>query len=125
MNWVAGVDEVASETQMSEGWTYAVLPDVAISAIDSAVSSCSVKTFHGKKFKKAQAADYETFLAVARAELLNHQNAFLTFTLLEISWKTQFLGFASRLILLDRLLHHADTCIIEGPSFRAKDHVDI
>jgi DNA replication protein DnaC len=27
--------------------------------------------------------------------------------------------------LLDRLLHHADTCIIEGPSFRAKDHVDI
>jgi DNA replication protein DnaC len=27
--------------------------------------------------------------------------------------------------LLDRLLHHADTCIIEGPSFRAKDHVEI
>jgi DNA replication protein DnaC len=27
--------------------------------------------------------------------------------------------------LLDRLLHHADTCIIEGPSFRAKDHADI
>ena len=26
--------------------------------------------------------------------------------------------------LLDRLLHHADICRIEGPSFRAKDHID-
>lgn len=98
MNWVAGVDEVASETQMSEGWTFAVLPDAAILAIDSAVSGCNVKTFHGKKFKKAQAAEYETFLAAARTELLKQQNAFLTFTLLEISWKTQFLAFANRLI---------------------------
>lgn len=98
MCWVAGVDEVASETQISEGWTYAAFPDVAIAAIDSAVSGCSVKTFHGKKFKKAQEADYETFLAAVRNELLQHQNSFLTFTLLETSWKSDFLGFASRLI---------------------------
>jgi DNA replication protein DnaC len=26
--------------------------------------------------------------------------------------------------LLDRLLHHADVCQIEGPSFRAKDHIE-
>ena len=26
--------------------------------------------------------------------------------------------------LLDRLLHHADICRIDGPSFRAKDHID-
>src|ERR1700730_7833728 len=25
--------------------------------------------------------------------------------------------------LLDRLLHHADTCVVEGKSFRAKDHI--
>ena len=25
--------------------------------------------------------------------------------------------------LLDRLLHHADTCIVEGKSYRAKDHI--
>jgi DNA replication protein DnaC len=24
--------------------------------------------------------------------------------------------------LLDRLLHHADTCVVEGKSYRAKDH---
>ena len=27
--------------------------------------------------------------------------------------------------LLDRLLHHAEICVIEGKSFRAKDHVEI
>jgi DNA replication protein DnaC len=26
--------------------------------------------------------------------------------------------------LLDRLLHHAEVCIIEGPSYRAKDLVE-
>ena len=26
--------------------------------------------------------------------------------------------------LLDRLLHHADICLIDGPSFRAKDHIE-
>jgi DNA replication protein DnaC len=25
--------------------------------------------------------------------------------------------------LLDRLLHHADTCVVEGKSYRAKDHI--
>jgi len=26
--------------------------------------------------------------------------------------------------LLDRLLHHADVCLIEGPSYRGKDQVE-
>lgn len=98
MHWIAGVDEIASETQISEGWTYAIFPDVAIHAIDSAVSGCSVKNFHGKKFKKSQEVDYETFLSAARSELLKHHHAFLTFTLLESLWKNQFLEFADRLI---------------------------
>lgn len=99
MHWIAGIDEVASETQVSEGWTYAVLPSVALSAIDSAVSHCRVKTFHGKTFRKAQAADYETFLVAARNELLNYPDAFLTFTLMDISWKSQFLAFSRGLIV--------------------------
>lgn len=93
MNWIAGIDEIGSETQMSEGWTYAVLPDVGISAIDSAVSACTVKTFHGKKFKKREAADYEAFLNAARCELLKHQDAFLTFTLLMFPGKLNSFPF--------------------------------
>ncbi|CAB5697509.1 hypothetical protein CP913_33315 [Pseudomonas aeruginosa] len=98
MCWIVGVDEIASETQVSEGWTYAVLPDVAVSAIDSAVSGCNVKAFHGKKFKKSQEADYEKFLSAARSELIKHDNSFLSFTLLDISWKNQFLDFSNRLV---------------------------
>lgn len=98
MNWIAGVDEVGSETQVSEGWTYAILPDIAISAIDHAVSSCNVENFHGKKFKKAQESQYETFLSAARNELLKHQNSFLTFTLLDLSWKSEFIEFSNRLV---------------------------
>ncbi len=98
MNWIAGVDEVGSETQISEGWTYAILPDIAISAIDRAVSSCDVKNFHGKKFKKAQESQYETFLSAARDELIKHQNSSLTFTLLNLSWKSTFIDFSNRLV---------------------------
>lgn len=98
MPWTAGVDEVGSETQISEGWTYAVLPTAAIAAIDAAVSSCSVKTFHGKKFKKNQAADYEMFLNAVRTELLNNAEAHLTFTLLEATWKNQFLVSTSGIV---------------------------
>lgn len=98
MPWICGVDEIASETQISEGWTYAVLPIAATYAIDAAVSGCNVKTFHGKKFKKDQAADYELFLSAIRTELLNHAGAHLTFTLLESTWKSQFLASTSAIV---------------------------
>jgi len=98
MYWVSGVDEIASETQVSEGWTYAVLPVAAISAIDGAVSGCGVKTFHGKKFKKGQASDYELFLNAIRAELLKQDGAHLTFTLLEATWKNQFLASTKTIV---------------------------
>lgn len=98
MTWVCGVDEIASETQVSEGWTYAVLPIAAVSAIDAAVSGCGVKAFHGKKFKTNQASDYEFFLNTIRTELLNHNGAHLTFTLLEATWKNQFLASTRNIV---------------------------
>lgn len=98
MTWIAAIDEFASETQISEGWTYAVLPSQALAHIDSAVSQCKVRSFHGKKFKSHQANDYEIFLESARCQLLNCPDAFLTFTLLERSWKAEFVPFGERLI---------------------------
>jgi hypothetical protein len=82
----AGVDEIASETQVSEGWTYAVLPSASVSGINAAVASGTVKHFHGKKFKKAQASDYQALLAAARKEVEASEDGFLAFTLLETSW---------------------------------------
>lgn len=98
MELLAAVDEVASETQLSEGWTYALLPSSSVAAIDAAVSKCAVTHFHGKRFKKSQAADYQAFLSAGRHELEQAACGTLTFTLLEKSWKTTFVPFAQRLI---------------------------
>ena len=98
MELLAGVDEVASETQVSEGWTYALLPSSSITAIDAAVSKCAVTHFHGKRFKKSQAADYQAFLSAGRHELEQAACGILMFTLLESSWKATLVPFAQRLI---------------------------
>jgi len=98
MHLIAGVDEIASETQVSEGWTYAVFPHASIQALDQAVSGGSVKSFHGKKFKQTQAAEYELFLKAIRAELEKEPNSRMLFTLQDLSWKNKFVPFAKRLI---------------------------
>ena len=33
-------------------------------------------------------------------------------------------GFAASIALLDRVLHHAETVVIEGKSYRMKDQID-
>jgi hypothetical protein len=95
---VAGVDELASETALSEGWTYSLFPPASIAAIDAAVSGLGVKAFHGKKFKKGQVSEYRVFLASARRQLELHDNALLMSTLLDTSWKKEFLALGRRLI---------------------------
>ncbi len=98
MDLVAAVDEVASETQLSEGWTYALFPRASVTTIDAAVTHCGVKHFHGKRFKKSEAADYRTLLTAARQELESGEPSVLLFTLLELSWKKTLVPFAKRII---------------------------
>lgn len=98
MHLLAAVDEVASETQLSEGWTYAVLTPKAINKIDAAISACAVKNFHGKTFKASQQSDYKVLLTAARDQLEKFNGTRLLFTLNETNWKAQFLSFAQRVI---------------------------
>jgi len=95
---MAGVDEIATETRVCEGWTYAVMPPSCIEAIDADVSSCIVKDFHGKTFKPPQASEYQELLASARQHIENSGCGLLSFTLLDTSWKDQFVSFAERLV---------------------------
>lgn len=98
MKLIAAVDEVASETQMSEGWTYALLPEASLASIDAAVSSCTVKSFHGKKFKKADEHDYRNLLKAVRRELEQPAPSLLVTTILDSSWKQTLVPFGKRLI---------------------------
>jgi len=98
MHVIAAIDEVATETQLSAGWTYALFPLASIDAIDAAVKNCAVKHFHGKRFKKSQEADYRALLAASRRELEQSDSSLLLFTLNNLSWKADLVPFAERII---------------------------
>lgn len=90
MTWLAGVDDVGSQTQLSEGWAFAILPRSAVSRIDAAVSSLAPAVFHGKEFKPKRDTDsYKRFLEEVRSEVAANPGAQLTFTLQEMTWKNQ------------------------------------
>jgi hypothetical protein len=98
MSLIIGADEIASETKVSEGWSYALFPTASLTNIKAAVTSCTVRTFHGKKFKKAQERDYKLFLQAVRYELEQTIDAGIVFTLMDSTWKDKFIPFAGRLI---------------------------
>lgn len=83
---------------MSAGWAYAVFPDASIQAINKALLGSSVKSFHGKKFKQSEAAEYAAFFKAVRVELEKEPDSLMLFTLQSLSWKSQFVPFAERLI---------------------------
>lgn len=99
---VAGIDEVATERQLLEGWTYYILPEGELGAFEKAIQGIAVsstRAFHGKKFKKAQATEYEAFLRALRAAVEQSGGpARAVFTLNETSWKAQLLPHLSALV---------------------------
>lgn len=99
---VIGVDEIATERQLVEGWTYCVLPASEALAFEQAaagLTGASSRTYHGKKFKKAHAAEYEAFLRAVRTSIENSSGpARLLFTLNDVSYKTTLLAFLDRVV---------------------------
>lgn len=98
---IAGLDEVATETQKSEGWCYFCIPQAEYTKFENEVQSLIAGTtkltsFHGKKFKNDQAAEYEQFLKIIRKYAENSVPTILSCTLSSENWKEQFLGFCTR-----------------------------
>ena len=102
MLYVAGIDEIASETQRSEGWTYLTIADSSIVDFnrDSAaiLSATKMSAFHGKDFKRKFIDEYEAFLRLVRKHLEMSPHSFLATTLFNESWKSEFTGFVDRLL---------------------------
>ncbi len=95
---IAALDEVGTETQLSDGWTYAVLPADAVLQFESLISSCRTKNFHGKKFKDSERDDYRSFLCAMRTSLEAAPVGFLAFKLLSRSWRSEYDAFMERLV---------------------------
>jgi hypothetical protein len=54
---IAGVDEIATETQLADGWTFALLPVQAPQQFEAVLASKSIgpglKSYHGKKIQNS------------------------------------------------------------------------
>lgn len=95
---IAALDEVGTETQLSDGWTYAVLPADAVLPFESLISCCRTKNFHGKKFKDSERDDYRSFLCAMRTSLEAAPVGFLAFKLLSRPWRSEYDAFMERLV---------------------------
>lgn len=100
MELIAGIDETASETQTSDGWTYCVLTDDAVKDLlaDHAhiVSRGTIKSFHGKKFKNHLEQEYRDFLDAIRIRSEGSARRLLALKLMDETWKADFVPFIHR-----------------------------
>jgi hypothetical protein len=97
---LAGLDDVASETQLSEGWAFVVLTQGAAARLATQLQTSSGKRphFHARKFKSVDATSYENFLKSLRTEAESSSTVVLAFTLMDLTWKDQFIPFLDNLI---------------------------
>lgn len=98
---IAGLDEIATETQKSEGWCYFCIPQTEYVKFEAEVENLLTATtkltsFHGKKFKTNQADEYEQFLRLIRKYVESSVPTILSCTLNSEAWKAQYLGFCER-----------------------------
>ncbi|MBI4020918.1 MAG: hypothetical protein HY369_01610 [Candidatus Aenigmarchaeota archaeon] len=97
----AGIDDIATETRTAEGWSFFVLPsDVAMEfehRTKEIAKRHGIPSFHGKKFKVAQANAYREFLLLIRATLASHRPGVATTVLMTPEWKSQYVPFARSL----------------------------
>ncbi len=98
---IAGLDEIATETQKSDGWCYFCIPQTEYIKFETEVRALFSETtkltsFHGKKFKTDQADEYEQFLRIIRKYAESSVPTILSCTLNSEAWKAQYLGFCER-----------------------------
>jgi len=98
---IAGLDEIATETQKCDGWCYFCIPQTEYLKFEAEVKALfsittKLTSFHGKKFKTDQAAEYEQFLRIIRKYAENSFPTILSCTLNSETWKKQFLEFCER-----------------------------
>src|ERR1039457_6630002 len=102
VNILAGVDEIATETQQVSGWCYFVLNEENYIAFENEVKyllsqSKIVTAFHGKKFKMEQSDEYKDFLKIIRKYTESSFPSLMCCTLNNPTWNQQYLNFCDNL----------------------------
>ena len=92
---IVGLDEIATESQLSEGWCYFCIPEIKYTDFKKKVKTLlfgttKLKSFHGKKFKTNQAAEYEEFIRIIRNYAENSAPTIFSCQLNSKNWIQQF-----------------------------------
>lgn len=99
-----GIDQVATGTQKTQGWSFFLMPTEAVhefsqkSANILSAARLKLKAFHGKKFRKRDFDSYLEFLRLVRQVLEHHSPSLLLCSLMNEKWKGTFVPSAEKLL---------------------------
>ena len=78
---IVGIDDVATETQTVDGWSYFLLREkeynIFMSNTQEIIENSRLKVFHGKRFTKKHYNTYLTFLKKIHCRIFNNQPSML------------------------------------------------
>jgi hypothetical protein len=95
MHFLAGLDEIATETQISDGWTMCVARDSTMANFTADVAATYPRSqFHGKEFRKRDEKRYRRFLGLLKQHLETTASSKLIFVLMDQSYRQQYVAAA-------------------------------
>lgn len=97
--FITGIDDIATETQVSEGWCYFVLSQTEYTRMEAeargVLCSSNMKAFHAKKFVTTEQAAYTDFLNIIKRYLDNSAPSLCCCTLNNQQWQGDFVKFCN------------------------------
>lgn len=98
----AGIDDLATERQISEGWSYFVIENELLDMFscksEKILKDIALDSFHGKLFKRRFKERYLDFLKLCREYSEKSEISLIAVILQNEMWKNQFIPFTERII---------------------------
>lgn len=96
-----GIDEIATETQLSSGWCYFFIRNNEFlnmkSEVDALLKTANLRSFHAKKFKESETTYYENFLQIIRKYIQDSNPSIISSILNNPSWNDEYIRFCEKL----------------------------
>lgn len=99
---IAGIDDLGTTTQISEGWAYFVIEEELLEQFsveaNGLLTGIALDTFHGKDYKRRFKDKYLEFLKLCRKYSEQSKVSLIAVVLQNQEWKNQYIPFCQRVI---------------------------
>jgi hypothetical protein len=99
---VAGIDDLGTEKQLLEGWSYFVIEKYLLDEFSELtkelLNGIALDSFHGKNYKRRFKEKYLLFLKLCREYSEKSNISLIAVILQNKEWKNQYLSFTERVI---------------------------